>query len=186
MSVDEQNLSSSQLVTSNRAVNRRQAAASIMASLAVFSAPGSAHSQAAGERASGDDYAGAVWWSELVTADPERASQFYSGVIGWTPKIVSLAEPTRSPMPGEKEYIVFTATEHEAAGAVRIQDTEAPPDRPMWITYVQVANVDAAAAKAVELGGKLLQGPFAVPNVGRLAVVEDLEGLRIGLVTPIR
>ena len=55
----------------------------------------------------------------------------------------------------------------------------------MWLTYTQVANVDAAAFRAVQLGGKLLNEPFDVPNVGRIAIIEGLEGARVGQTTPV-
>jgi predicted enzyme related to lactoylglutathione lyase len=38
--------------------------------------------------------------------------------------------------------------------------------------------------KAVELGGKLLEPPTDVPNTGRIAIIEDPEGVHVGLITP--
>jgi uncharacterized protein len=58
------------------------------------------------------------------------------------------------------------------------------PPAAFWLTYIQVANVDAAALKAVELGGKLLEPPTDVPNTGRIAIIEDPEGVHVGLITP--
>ncbi len=127
---------------------------------------------------------GAVWWTELQTTDLERARAFYSQTLGWTPKVVALEDMTRPPAEGEKEYTLFTADGREVAGAVKIDEAAAQGTVASWLTYVQVANVDAAALKAVELGGKLLEPPLDVPNTGRIAVVQDAEGVRIGLVTP--
>ena len=50
--------------------------------------------------------------------------------------------------------------------------------------YIQVANVDSAVRAAEEMGGKIVESPYDVPKVGRLAVVEDPEGAVFGLVTP--
>ncbi|KAB2917797.1 MAG: VOC family protein [Hyphomicrobiaceae bacterium] len=127
---------------------------------------------------------GAVWWTELQTTDVERARTFYSQTLGWTPKVVALEDMTRPPAQGEKEYTLFMADGREVAGATKIDETAAEGTTPSWLTYVQVANVDAAALRAVELGGKLLEPPVDVPNTGRIAVVQDAEGVRIGLIAP--
>jgi predicted enzyme related to lactoylglutathione lyase len=44
-----------------------------------------------------------------------------------------------------------------------------------WHVYFAVADADAAAAKAVELGGQVLVEPFDTP-VGRIAVLMDPQG----------
>jgi hypothetical protein len=49
---------------------------------------------------------------------------------------------------------------------------------------VYVDDVDAAAAKVAGAGGAVLQDCFDVPNVGRIAVVQDPGGAVIGLMTP--
>ena len=126
---------------------------------------------------------GAVWWSELQAADPVRARAFYAGVMGWTPKIVALADQSRAPEPGEKEYTVFNVAGREVAGAVQAEAASGRAS--FWLTYIQVANVDAAALKAVELGGKLLEAPTDIPSTGRIAIIEDPEGVQVGLITPI-
>ena len=64
---------------------------------------------------------GAVWWSELQTADPVRARAFYAAVMGWTPKVVALADQTRAPEAGEKEYTLFSSESREVAGAAQAE-----------------------------------------------------------------
>jgi uncharacterized protein len=128
---------------------------------------------------------GAVWWSELQTADPVRARAFYAAVMGWTPKVVALADQTRAPEAGEKEYTLFSSESREVAGAAQAEAASGSTPEALWLTYIQVANVDLAALKAVELGGKLLEAPADIPNTGRIAVIEDLEGVRVALITPI-
>jgi predicted enzyme related to lactoylglutathione lyase len=128
---------------------------------------------------------GAVWWSELQTADPARARAFYAAVMGWTPKVVALADQTRAPEAGEKEYTLFSSDSREVAGATQAEAAPGTTQEALWLTYIQVANVDLAALKAVELGGKLLEAPADVPNTGRIAVIEDLEGVRVALITPV-
>jgi uncharacterized protein len=127
---------------------------------------------------------GAVWWSELQTTDPARARAFYAGVMGWTPNIVAATDQTRPPTEGEKEYTLFKADGREVAGAGQAEAAPGETPAAFWLTYIQVANVDAAALKAVELGGKLLEPPTDVPNTGRIAIIEDPEGVHVGLITP--
>ena len=78
---------------------------------------------------------------------------------------------------------MFTTEGREAAGAMKLDDAGLA-GASAWLPYIQVADVDAAAAKAVELGGKLLSGPFDVPGSGRMATIEDPDGARVGLITP--
>ncbi len=44
-----------------------------------------------------------------------------------------------------------------------------------WHVYFAVADADAAAAKATELGGAVVAEPFDMP-VGRMAVISDPQG----------
>ena len=55
-------------------------------------------------------------------------------------------------------------------------------DRPGVTPYVQVRNLDAALARAVELGGRLVAEPFDIPDGPTLAAVDDPEGNPLVLV----
>lgn len=128
--------------------------------------------------------AGTVWWTELRTRDLTATRDFYAGVIGWTPKIVAQDDMTRPPAAGETGYTLFTMRGQEVAGAEKIEAGDAAGQRPGWFTYIQVEDVDEAAAKAAKQGGKVVQQPSDVAGVGRVAEIEDPEGNRIGLVAP--
>ena len=54
-----------------------------------------------------------------------------------------------------------------------------------WIAYVNVGDVDATAAKAVELGGRVVLPAMDIPTVGRIAVVLDPQEAPIGLFKPM-
>ena len=49
---------------------------------------------------------------------------------------------------------------------------------------LQVSNVDEAAQRAVQLGGKIVRPPFDTPGNERMVEIEDTEGNRFGLVAP--
>ncbi|MEO8875496.1 MAG: VOC family protein, partial [Polyangiaceae bacterium] len=45
-----------------------------------------------------------------------------------------------------------------------------------WGQYASVENVDEAARRAKEAGGKVFKEPMDIPNVGRFAIIEDPQG----------
>ena len=73
---------------------------------------------------------------------------------------------------GTGEYTLFEADGQMVGG------TTAPPMPGVpnhWHVYFEVADADAAAAKAAELGGAIMVEPFDTP-VGRMAVISDPQG----------
>src|ERR1043165_7175604 len=87
---------------------------------------------------------GMFCWVELGTSDSDSAKNFYSQLFGW-------------------EY----------------QDNPMGPDMvaqgipPHWLSYVLVTNADETAEKAKAAGATVLNGPFDIGTVGRMAVIKD-------------
>ena len=54
-----------------------------------------------------------------------------------------------------------------------------------WLAYVNVPDVDAAAAAAAKLGGQIVVPPMDIPTVGRIAVLVDPQGAAIGIFKPL-
>ena len=82
----------------------------------------------------------------------------------------------------EEPYRLFMLGDHRVAGLFKMtDDMEGVP--PNWMTVFAVADADAAAAKAKELGGELLFGPQDIP-VGRFAVLQDSTGAAFQVVAP--
>src|SRR5262245_65553754 len=50
----------------------------------------------------------------------------------------------------------------------------APP--PHWLGAVDVENLGETVEKAKQAGGKLAAGPFAMPEVGRMGIIQDPQG----------
>ncbi len=104
-------------------------------------------------------------WLELATTDLESAKTFYGSVFGWTV----------FDMPSSMgNYTIFRLHGLDVAAAYQMD-----PQRPTlarWNAYVAVQSADESAATAVELGGKLLTGPFDVENIGRMALIQDPGG----------
>lgn len=129
---------------------------------------------------------GTVWWNELISANPDRSRDFYESVVGWTPKIVAAEDNTRAPAPGEAAYTLFTAKGTETAGLTKYEGKDPNDPKPGWLMYIQVADVDNAVVEALRKGGKVLKAPTDAAKIGRLAVVQDLDGNAIGLYAPIK
>lgn len=117
----------------------------------------------------------AVAWNELVTADTAASREFYAELLGWSAREV--------PMGAGGGYTLFSENGREVAGML------APPDEtwaaaagaPRWFAYMAVEDIDAAAARAAELGGAVLRPPFDIPDMGRIAIVADPAGAAFGL-----
>jgi predicted enzyme related to lactoylglutathione lyase len=116
---------------------------------------------------------GAISWSELLTSDVDAATSFYGQLFGWT--------YADAPM-DDKTYTLVQVNGEEVAGIMHT-----PPDAgqmpPAWGVYVTVDDVDAAAQKAVALGGKVYLPPQDIPEVGRFCVIGDPQGASISLIT---
>ncbi|MBS8227748.1 VOC family protein [Vannielia litorea] len=117
---------------------------------------------------------GKVWWSELMTGDPEAARAFYEGVCGWRFESVDMPDGT---------YHVAHAHGGPVAGIMALPDDMAG-ETPYWLTYVAVGDVDASLREVEAAGGKVLRAAFDVPDTGRIALVQDPTGAMLGLMTP--
>lgn len=110
-------------------------------------------------------------WHELHTSDRAKAMKFYAQLFRWETKDVAMG-------PGEAYSLcLLGGTDH--AGITRSMAPAGVP--PHWLPYVAVDDVDASAAKARELGGKVMTAAMDIPSVGRFAVVTDPQGAAFAL-----
>jgi len=117
---------------------------------------------------------GTPCWFELGTTDQTAAKNFYGQLFGW--------EAQDSPMGPGEFYTMFQLGGRTAGAAYtlprRVLDQGVPP---RWTVYFATPNVDASAAEVVELGGALVQPPFDVLDVGRMANCQDPGGAAFAL-----
>ncbi|MDQ3876409.1 MAG: VOC family protein [Actinomycetota bacterium] len=113
---------------------------------------------------------GVFVWDELMTSDVEAAKRFYRELFGWESREVEMGE--------SGPYTLFRLGETDFAGCISNEATEAPPH---WYPYLATPDVDAATAKAEELGATLYAGPMEIENVGRFAVLGDPIGATFAL-----
>jgi hypothetical protein len=123
---------------------------------------------------------GEFCWTEIVTNDLETCKSFYANVFGW--------EFQQSKATGEDfEYLEYNnPNSYPMGGMFKMTPEmcgggEVPP--PHLMNYIAVDKVDDFAAKAFELGGKIISPPTDIPNVGRFAVIQDPTGGTFSLIT---
>ena len=115
---------------------------------------------------------GAVSWSELITADPAAAAAFYGPLFGWA------VDPMQMGNMGTYHVLKVGET---AIGGIMAPPPNAPAIPAMWGVYVTVANVEQTLEKCTSLGGKVMVPAMDVPNVGRMAVIQDPQGAVISV-----
>ena len=119
------------------------------------------------------DSRGRFVWYELMTTDMEAAAAFYTKVVGWGTQDVST-----SGMP----YILFTVAGSSVSGLMRLpEDAKKLGEKPSWIGYVGVADVDATADQIKRLGGAVHVPPRNILNLSRFSVVADPQMATLAL-----
>jgi uncharacterized protein len=116
---------------------------------------------------------GAFSWSELMTTDAAAATQFYGELFGWACQTMEM---------GQGPYHLMKIGETSIAGIMGPMP-DAPPAPPAWGPYVTVDKVDESVTRCQALGGRLCAGPFDVPGVGRMAVLQDPQGAVFNIIT---
>lgn len=114
-------------------------------------------------------------WHEVAVADKAKAVAFYTAVLGWGHQTMDMG-----PM---GLYDMFTFNGVPVAGVTALGDQEGQIP-PRWDTYAFTEDVDAACERAKAAGGTVLQDPFDIPTVGRVAAVQDDQGATILLYKP--
>lgn len=121
---------------------------------------------AQGDRADAQPIAMGDWyWNELMTSNANAALKFYEGVFGFTHDSKDMG-----PM---GTYHILNKDGVGRAGLMKAPDANMPTS---WMPYVRVADCDAAAAKAKQLGAQIYKPATDIPNVGRFAVLADPAG----------
>jgi hypothetical protein len=113
-------------------------------------------------------------WDELHTKDREKANPFYNTLFGWTAEAV--------PVGPDYTYHLLKRKGSDEAFAGSHQQGEEEKDVPShWLVSLGTNDVDAAVAKASELGATVVIPPADIPNIGRFSVLMDPQGAAFGL-----
>jgi hypothetical protein len=118
---------------------------------------------------------GSLCWADLITPDPARAKEFYSGLFGWR------VYPFKNDDPSGYRHIANGET---PIGGMPPAERLDPDVRPDWMPYFYVSNCDATAGETKGLGGKILLAPSAIEKVGRRATLADPQGAVFAVIGP--
>ncbi len=109
---------------------------------------------------------GALVHFEIPASDPAKVSRFYEQVFGWK----------------------FNKWQGEGPDYWLISHKDAPPEDTLgglfkrinanqqFLNYFSVRSIDESAAKATNLGAKVVTAKQEIPNMGYFAVLQDPDG----------
>jgi len=113
-------------------------------------------------------------WHDLMTSDVPKALDYYRELLGWEYKTADMSG-------FQYNMIEVGGTEHGGFAPL-----DPGPQQPHWTSYVVVPDVDAACAKATELGGQVAVPPTDIPGeIGRFAVIVSPTGAPISPYKPV-
>jgi uncharacterized protein len=113
-------------------------------------------------------------WYEYLPYDVDAGIAFYCEVIGWK------TQPF-----GDGGYVMWVGSQGPLGGVMRLPDEAATAGaRPHWMAHVEVEDVDATAALAKKLGGRICKEPTDIPTVGRFSVLGDPQGATLSVFRP--
>jgi predicted enzyme related to lactoylglutathione lyase len=115
-------------------------------------------------------------WMEIATTDADKCQAFYEAVFGW-----NFHKGQADPAMDYREFAV--AGEDRPMGGLYQINPEwfgGNPPPAHFMTYVAVDDVDASAELAESLGASVHK-KMDIPNVGRMAIIQDPTGAMIAI-----
>ncbi len=115
---------------------------------------------------------GRFTWHDLMTTNVPAAIDYYAKVLGLG----------TMPFEHDPSYMMWTAGGVPIGGVMALpEEARAMGAPPHWLAYITVDDVDAAFAKAKELGAKSYVEPTSIPAGGKFAVLADPTGGTFGI-----
>jgi predicted enzyme related to lactoylglutathione lyase len=108
-------------------------------------------------------------WYELVTSHTAAAKAFYGRVVGWD---------VRAFDGGPGPYEILSMKGKGVGGLMPLPEGMSEP---FWMGYVGTPDIDAAVARWKGAGGSVHRA-FDIPNVGRIALVSDPQGVALAMI----
>ena len=107
---------------------------------------------------------------QILAKDPARAERFYSQLFEWK---VDAANP-----------FGYRAIDTGSPRGIRGGIWPSPPEGHSFVQlFIEVEDVAAHVARAVELGARVIVPLTKLPQGEELAILQDLEGVPFGLCT---
>jgi uncharacterized protein len=114
-------------------------------------------------------------WNERLTRNAEGVKRFYADALGWRYDGMTMPDGM---------YWVAMAGDEPVAGIFDISNSSFKGIPEIWFAYIAVDDVDARWNKARSAGATIMREPWDVPNIGRIAVINEPGGGTIGWMTP--
>lgn len=115
---------------------------------------------------------GSIHWVELHSSD-------LVADLAWLKACFGLETQTMDMPSGP--YHVLKSGDLQVGGAMKQERDGAPS---MWLSWVQLADVDAAMVRGAKNGGKVITPTFEIPGIGRMGILADPTGGVFGVITP--
>jgi predicted enzyme related to lactoylglutathione lyase len=112
-----------------------------------------------------------IMWLEMASTDVPASAEFYGDLFGWPIIRDEQMDYTMTGFEGEQTGVGFSPVDDERSSV----------EPGSVLVYVDVADVDAAIARAKELGAPILQDKMEIPTVGWMAIFADPGGNRIAV-----
>jgi len=119
---------------------------------------------------------GSVTWFDLTVPDAENTRDFYKEVVGWNSESVTMGD--------YEDYSMISPESGDPVAGVcfaRGSNAHLPP---VWMIYVNVADIDASVTRCLELGGKMIGEIRSMGSDGRYCAIEDPAGAVLSLFEP--
>jgi predicted enzyme related to lactoylglutathione lyase len=114
---------------------------------------------------------GAFCWNDLATRAPERAQEFWSGLLGWTYEQVS-----------EAPAYWTIRNDGSGNGSMHVLGPELPAETPAhWLVFFAVDSIDATAQSATAAGGRVVVPKVQAGGTNMFALLSDPAGAVFGL-----
>jgi predicted enzyme related to lactoylglutathione lyase len=113
---------------------------------------------------------GAPCWVDLMTADVDRARDFYGQLLGWT---------STEPSDEFGGYFMFEKDGVPVAGGMGAMPDAGPPN--IWSVYLATDDATKAAEAATANGATIVAPPMDVADLGAMSVLIDPTGAAIGM-----
>jgi len=118
-----------------------------------------------------------VSYFEIPVLDLDRAVDFYAAVFGFAFEPMQIDGRDMALLPHAEGA-------HGISGALVKGDSYLPGDEGARV-YFTVADIVPVLARAVDAGGRVLQGETAIGNIARVAEIADSEGNCVALYAPL-
>jgi predicted enzyme related to lactoylglutathione lyase len=106
---------------------------------------------------------------ELNTTDLDKSKEFYGQLFDWKLEDIPMGSAT---------YTMIGVGTGVGGGMMKHPMPGAPS---MWLAYVDVADIEAATAKAKSLGATVITDVTEVMDMGWISIILDPTGAALGL-----